>query len=246
VYVVEEEMEKYRAAIAPEIEVRKGAIGCIGNRSAILDDYPEGTHLVFMDDDIKDIITTCDFTEDHESCKCYLASNLRTPGYLKHRSIGTSLSLFFDRAFDTMIDEGVHFSGINAVANGYFNKHAYRVGLNAICGAFFMEIIRKDLPQPTCEYAEDFNRSLIHFKRDGKTIKFLFVGLKTDYYTGNGDSGKGGMCDSRTFDLVKSSIDKCLSEFPGLARAVPPDPPRRPYWNIKCKRLPSNINKEWV
>jgi len=252
VYVVSEEIEKYREAIDPSVEVREGAIGCIGNRTAILNSFSEESHLVFMDDDITDIITTCDFAGDHGSCCRFAKDNFGSQEYIKQKTIGVSLGPFIDKAFDTMIAEGVFLGGVNAFSNGYFNKHSYQIGLNHICGGFYFEIVRKDQPHPTNEFAEDFNRSLQYFKRDGKTIKFQFIGIKTPCCTGKGDSkkDKGGMCDDRTVEVTRIAVHKCAEEFPGLVSIIPPTPGRKfsaqQFWNMKCKRQKSNVNKEWI
>lgn len=247
VYVAPEEMAKYREAIAPSIAVCEGAKGCMANRQAILDDFPEGSHLIFMDDDIQDIVTTCDFTEDHSSCKKFLASNLRGPDYMKHRSIGASLGSFLDSAWSVLEKEGAYLGGVNMTNNGFFYKHAYRVGLNYICGAFYFERVRKDFKLTGYDQAEDFNRSCQYFKRDGKTVRFLFVGLKTQFYKGGGDKDAekhGGLCDQRTFESERIAKTHCAETYSDIVDLVLPTP-KLNHYDLKCKRFKGNVSKEW-
>lgn len=232
VFVSREEIPTYRESLPADIEIIEGALGCIENRAKIREHYPEGQNIVYMDDDIKGIYSVCDMTDEHATCYKYSKANLKTESYIKQIPI-PNLKKFFLDAFQIMKKEGAHLAGIYPVANGFFCSHKYTTDLRYFCGFFYLEINVKDFALEGDQYSEDFERSCVAYKRDGKVIRFEYVCAKTDFYKGSGDNGTpGGLVESRTVELSRQAVVKLQRMYPSMLRIVEPTKNNR-FWNLK-------------
>jgi hypothetical protein len=218
--------EAFASTVFKDIEVIASVKGCIENRAFIRQSFEEGAHLVYLDDDIKEIYSVCDLSDDHASCHIYDSKNFGQPFYKRHTRL-PNLYKFLDLAFITLVREGCSFGGIYPVGNGFFAKHNYTTCLNYICGGFYYEINRKDFALEGHQYSEDFERSCMWFKREGKVVRFSSVMLKTPYY-----KGKGGLVETRTVELSKEAQESLHKRFPDWLKVIPPTKNNK-YWNLK-------------
>lgn len=227
IFVSPGELTTYQQSL-PGYEIIASCLGCIENRAFIRNYYPEGKHLVYIDDDINQIYSVCDF-DTHETCYHYFKKNCKEPFYKKQQVL-PSLSKFLDHAFQILQKEQAHFGGIYPVANGYFATHSYSTDLRYICGGFYLEINVKDFKLEGLQYSEDFERTCQWYIRDKKIVRFNQVLLKTPYY-----KGEGGLVETRTVELSKQAQESLHARYPELLQVVPPTKNNQ-YWNLKCKK----------
>lgn len=236
VFVSAAEVPAYRASLPADIEVVESVVGCIENRARIRSYFPEGQHIVYLDDDIKGIYSICDLTDEHTTCHIFNKKNLGQSTYKKQIPIPNFMK-FCQNAFETLVKEGAHFGGIYPISNGFFCSHRYTTDLRYICGGFYFEINLKEVTLSGLQYGEDFERTCLFYKRDKKVVRFEYVILKTGYYTGAGDNGTaGGLVESRTVELSKQAQHRVAELYPDYVTVVPPTKNNK-YWNMKLKRI---------
>ena len=179
IFIVQEDYDTYNKTLDPTMynQLIIGVKGIIQQRKFIEDYYPEGQHIVSLDDDIQCI-------------------DLSLTKY-------TSLHNFFMEAFELCLQNKIHLWGVYPVFNPFFRKRDLEGGLQFIVGAFY-GIINKHGIVPSLESRgkEDIERSILHYKRDGGVIRFGKVGFKTKYYgTGGLGNFKSRIEDGRLATL---------------------------------------------
>lgn len=234
VFVQPSEVAKYRASLPEDIEVIEGAAGCIENRAAIRAYFPEGWNICYMDDDLQSLWSICDQTQEHITCYQQDKKNLNEEYYKKQIRLH-SLHKFLVDAFKRMEVEGAHLGGIYPICNGYFARHRVSIGLNYICGYFYLERNVKDVVLQGHQYSEDFERSCIFYKRDGTVCRFEWVFAKSGFYKGEGDNGPGGLVESRTVERTKAAQETLAALYPEYVKVAPPTKNNR-FWNLKIKK----------
>jgi len=231
VFVQPDELHKYRASLPEDIEVIEGAAGCIENRNAIRQYFPEGHDICYIDDDIHSLWSVCDQTHNHDTCHHHDKKNLKESYYKKQIPL-PSLHRFLIDAFKRMKAEGAHLGGIYPICNGFFASHRVNLALNYICGYFYLERNVKDIALQGHQYAEDFERSCIFYRRDGKVCRFEWIMAKSGFYKGEGDNGPGGLVESRTVERSKIAQETLAGLYPEYVKVVPPTKGNK-YWNLK-------------
>ena len=229
IFVSEPEVEQYKSSL-PEYEIVASVVGCIANRDFIRHYWPEGKRIVYMDDDIFDISSVCDFSDDHTLCKVFKKENLGKDYYQKQMRL-PDLSKFLDHAFSVMDKEDANLGGIYPIKNGFFASHKYTRDLRYVCGGMYLERNIHDIKLQGMEYSEDFERSCLFFKRDGKIIRFESVMLHTPYY-----KGEGGLVETRTIEKSKQAQELLATLYPTYLEVIPPTKNNK-YWNLKVKRV---------
>ena len=237
VFVAPEEVATYRECVPGQIEVIPSALGCIENRAFIQAYYPEGQHIVYLDDDLQGIYSVCDQTENHVSCPMMNKSAFGQEGYKKQMAL-PDLCRFLSGAFTTLQKESCHFGGVYPIANGYFATHKVTTDLRYICGNCYFVINQHDFQLDYYPHAEDMERTIKYFIRDGKVICFNYVMVKSGYYKGSGDDGGfGGLAESRTVEKTRIAMEKLQEVYPGYCKVKPPTKGNR-YWNLTLFKKP--------
>jgi hypothetical protein len=180
IYVVQEEEEEYKKKF-PDYKIVVGVVGLVAQRQFIMDQYPEGTPLVFMDDDLDEIdLSMTNFT----------------------------LQEFIDHAFQQCKEHKAYLWGIYPVYNPFFRKARSELStcLNYIVGCFYGVIVRKNpnLQLATHGNKEDVERSIKYFIEDGIVLRFNKVAPKTKYY---GSVGGLGTKKERLESMKKESLN---------------------------------------
>lgn len=168
-----------------------GVVGMMNIRNFIQNYYAEGTNIVCIDDDIKDVVK--------------IAKN----GTKKYSEI-ENLEYFFQYAFAVTAELGAKYWGVYAAANPFFMKRSICCGLYYLIGSFWGMVVShsKDL-YVTMDDKEDFERSVRAYLKYGKVARMNFVTVKSSYYT-----EKGGMQEERTEARVEWSAKKLMAMFP--------------------------------
>lgn len=169
VYVISEQADEYRKVL-PEYNIVIGVKGLVPQRQFIIERYPAGTHLVYMDDDLDDIDLTM--------------------------SSYSTLIDFLTDAFKKCDEHSAFLWGVYAVYNPFFRKDRTEIStcLNFCVGCFYGIITRPenhnlDIVISKQGNKEDVERSIRYFIEDGIVLRFNKIAPKTKYYNVSGGLG---------------------------------------------------------
>jgi len=162
-----------------------GVKGLKNQRNYINSYYPEGYHIVEIDDDIDKIV------------------ELNTKTKTKTLNPIEDLDTFIKKAFEMCRKKNIFLWGVYPLANSHFMTEKVTTDLRFIVGPMWGMINRhhQDLVL-TIDEKEDTERTLQHWVMDGKVLRFNNVGIETNYY-----KNKGGMQDegkNRKEEALKS------------------------------------------
>jgi len=174
-----------------------GVIGLRNQRNFIMDYYPEGAHIVQMDDDLDKIMELI-----IEPSRGSRKSTRVSKSSRRMRPI-IDLDGFIKRAFDICHQKGIFLWGVYPLANVRFMSPRMTTDLRFIVGPFW-GIINRHLPELriTIDEKENAERTLQHYTIDGAVLRFNNIGIETRYY-----KNKGGMQDegkNRKEEALKS------------------------------------------
>lgn len=175
-----------------------GVIGLRNQRNFIMDYYPEGSHIVQMDDDLDKIMEL--IIESHgasANASASRASKRATRKISKStRRMQPIIDLngFISRAFDICHKKGIFLWGVYPLANARFMSPKMTTDLRFIVGPFW-GIINRHRPdlRLTINEKENAERTLQHYTIDGAVLRFNNIGIETRYYKNTGgmqDEGK--------------------------------------------------------
>lgn len=199
VFVVADEYDEYKKTLNPNYYNRIiiGHIGLVHQHHFITRYYIEGTHLIEMDDDIREI-------------------DLQYTDY-------ENLDIFLKKAFEKCIEENVYLFSVNPVYNPFWREKKLpikKTNLNFCIGAFFGIIVRhdEDLQMKLCIEGnkEDVERSILYYLKDGRTLVFNRIGFKTKYFAGDG-GGLGKLKDR--IEIHKIQTQRLCEKYPELCKS---------------------------
>lgn len=175
-FVVEEEYKQYRSVVPQEYDIIIGVRGVVEQREFIETFFPQDQNILFLDDDVNEV-------------------DLSLTNYL-------SLDDFIIDAFKQTRERGAYIFSVYPVYNPFFRKDREPVTeyLSYMVGGFQGIINRNgsiDKPydqELRITYTregnkEDVEKSILYFKKDGKTVRFNRIGYKTKYYGSLGGLG---------------------------------------------------------
>jgi hypothetical protein len=172
-------------------EIVIGVPGCGASRNFVNDYYPEGTHLVCADDDLRDVI-----------------------GRVNPQTARPVLDLdgLFREMFDTMRALNLALWGVYPVRNPYFMSPTLTTDLRYIVAALMgVYVEHKPHAHVTMDDKEDFERSIKHYLYAGGVLRRNDVAIDTRYY-----KEPGGMQVERTPERVAASAYALLERYPHL------------------------------
>jgi len=196
IFVVEEEYEIYKSTL-PNYNIIIGLKGLVNQREFIQNYFDEGQRLVMLDDDITEIDTSL------------------TPF--------AKLNDFIKSAFFDCEDEKAFIWSVYAIYNPFYRltQKYMTTDLRYCIGAFYGIINRKlesDLSIKSVingDEKEDIVRTLLHFIKDGKILKYNRVGFRTIYYRKD-SSGMGTKKERLTASKENSLLLK--QKYPNYGR----------------------------
>ena len=168
VFVVADEYDAYRLVVSDDIKIVIGVPTLDAQRKFINTYYPEGTKLICLDDDIKEIDLSM--------------------------SAFTTLDSFFISAFDDLVKFKSFIWGVYPTFNAFFRKSRpdMTTSLAFIIGTMFGVIVRHDadlLNTLTTGTKEDTERTLRYFKKDGCVLRYDKIAFKTKFFNSVGGLG---------------------------------------------------------
>jgi hypothetical protein len=189
----EEEALEYYKAVPRTLYGRLvvGVIGLGAQRNFISTFYPPDTLVVFFDDDVERVY--------------------RATGSTQRDKEDINLPEFFEYAFNKMKEENTSIWGVYAVDNPFFmiNSQETTTTLKYLVGCLF-GAKTPFIPLTSHGCLEDKERTLRYYVKEGKTLKFNHIGIKTKYF------GSGGLesTDRKKQHLIYT--DALVKEFPTL------------------------------
>jgi hypothetical protein len=185
-----EEEALYKAAI-PNGRIVVGVPGIAKQRTFIREYFPVGQRVVSIDDDVEGLFR-----------------KKGPKGLLKIKDVDA----FFKAAFGTLEKEGLYLWGVYPVRNPFFMKDGVSTGLKFIIGALHGYIVRHDkdiIPSVDSEGKEDYEQSILYYKKDGGVVRFNDVGIKTQFLA------KGGLGPDR-FAMNKAAANYLVLKYPDI------------------------------
>jgi hypothetical protein len=172
-----------------------GKKGLVQQREFISNQWPQGKHIVFLDDDIESIDLSL------------------SPQFKKH-----NLDYFIKYAFNECLIHKSYIWGVYAVFNPFFRgaRKEMTTDLNYIVGAFYGIINRPNLPSIKLTITkengqkEDVERTIKYFINDGIVLRFNKIGFTTKYY---GKEGGLGTFEDRVKPMMEAS-KKLEAKYP--------------------------------
>ena len=190
VYVAnKEDYDLYELALNKKLynKLIIGKKGLVPQRQFIMEQWKEGTHIVFLDDDVESIDLSL------------------SPLFKNH-----NLDYFIKYAFKECNKHNSYIWGVYAVFNPFFRKPRPEITsqLNYIVGAFYGIVNRPNLKSIQLTITkengqkEDVERTIKYFIEDGLVLRFNKIGFTTKYYGKEGGLG-------RFEDRIKPMKDAC-------------------------------------
>lgn len=160
-------------------------------RNAMVRQYPVGTRLVQMDDDLRDVKYRVDS---------------------KTLEQVTDVDALIQGAFEMTVQQGVNMWGIYPVENPYFMKPRTFLGLSYIIASFYGFTVTGESEElVVTDDKEDYERSVRYFIRDGAVARMENVTVKSNYYT-----EPGGLQTYRTPETIEKGARDLVAMYPDL------------------------------
>jgi hypothetical protein len=124
----------------------------------------------------------------------------------------TDVDGFFKDAYKNLIKEKLFIWGIYPVRNPFFMKPKTTTDLKFIIGVLrgFINRHSKDLePSVDSEGKEDYEQSILYFKKDGGVFRYNNITVKTKF------NAVGGLGKDR-FDMNKKAADYLKKTYPDI------------------------------
>jgi len=196
----EEDAEKYQEIVPSNLYtqiVNLNVRGIGKTRNAIHDHYPEKKCIIEIDDDIKGLF----FRKDDKTLV----------------PVGDKLEQVIDAGFKLCLANGIGLWGVYPIANPFFMSSGYTTKLCYIIAAFMGVINTHDPAMKVhVDDKEDFERSILFYRRDKKLLRFNTVCIDSAYY-----KEKGGMQDHRTEATIRAGADYLLKTYPLYCKENP-------------------------
>ena len=170
-----------------------GKLGIANQRIFIKHYFKENQQVVSIDDDVEALFKMTN-TEPAKLVKI------------------TNVDKFFKDAFDRLKKEKLFIWGIYPVRNPFFMQNKVTTGLKFIIGALYGFIVRKTSelePSINAEGKEDYEQSILYYKKDGGVLRYNNVTIKTKFLA------KGGLGEDR-FAMNKKAAEYLKKTYPEL------------------------------
>jgi hypothetical protein len=191
-----EEKQIYERTIPKHMyyKIVVGIRGIANQRIFIRNYFNEGDYVVSIDDDVESLF------------------KLKGDKLAKINNIDS----FFKHAYKLLKREKLFLWGIYPVGNPFFMKGKQRVStsLKFIIGVLHGYIVRKDKnlnPSTSAEGKEDYEQSILYYKRDGGVLRFNDVAAKTKFLA------KGGLGEiDKRFEMNRKAAAYLYKTYPDL------------------------------
>lgn len=166
-----EEANNYKTTLPSDMyaKIVIGKPGITPQRRFIVKYFAEGTNVVSIDDDV-----ACMYKR--------VSSSVMEPLKDVHG--------FFQQAFTTCYKEKLYLWGVYPVLNAFFMKPGVSYDLKFVIATLYGFINRHDQSiLPSVGEKEDFEMSILYYRKDGGVVRFNDIGIKTKFHNPNGGLG---------------------------------------------------------
>jgi hypothetical protein len=212
----EEEYSIYANAVPKELynEIIVGLKGIVNQRNFISSYFSENQYIVSMDDDVERM-------EELHGEKLEPIQNV-------HK--------FFIDAYVNLLQKNLYLWGVYHVNNPFYmiKKSPITTKFKFSIGVVHGYINRKTtelILSPLIETKEDYERSILHFKKDGGVLMYNHVSFKTKYYA----KGGLGLVEGR-IDQSKIAAEYLKEKYPEFISSIKVSKKKKTY-EVKLKRL---------
>lgn len=170
--------------------------GVAAQRKVISQYYPEGTAVLSMDDDVRQVIQ-------------------RRPAPLNRKQL-TEWDSLFRSMFDRTYARGLYMWGVKPTTNiAAASVGQVTEGLRFALGTLHGYFSRPGHPahDTTVQVKEDYELSILAYIHDGGLVRFEDVGVDADHY-----GTPGGCVDWRTQATSLEAAMQLMDQYPGLVR----------------------------
>ena len=161
-------------------------------------------------------------------------------GYKKEKEIIKSeipnIMDIFKKGFEDLAEYNAFLFGFYPVSNLFFMSDKLSINNQYIIGSAYGFINRKI--KVNTEDKEDVERSLQHYVKDGKTLRYNYISFKTKYYT-----EKGGMQEKRTLQSIKEGAEYINRLYPDLTKIKIKKNGRYEIVFVKEKKIDEKIKR---
>ena len=210
----QEELEIYKDTLgdSPYANLVVAIKGIMEVRNFMWNYFPEGTPVLFMDDDL----TAVKRLQKERGGKLSLIdvndlyAEVVVPGFTSAREYNAYLwgifaasnAMFMSANSEDDVDDEVASPDEVIIGNQY------------IIGSFFGAVIRhKENLLVGCADKEDHERSVVHFIEDGRTLKLKYITVESNYY-----GEQGGLQEFRTLETVSEGAKYMKQKYPQYVR----------------------------
>lgn len=215
------ERPQYEKAIGGLVNIVDSKPTKSGNITFILNYYPKGEQIIFIDDDVKS------FKKLDLSGKKLMQANLKHVAEL---------------GFKLCLERGKTMWGVYPAANAFFMKPRTAEGLLFAVGSCFgiintgasYHIVKED-------EKDDYRRTFQCFENEGGVIRLEHVTVNTSYY-----KTPGGMQSFRTKKIIEDGAKRLAEQYPQYCSAYKND--TKDTWELRLnnhKYKTVEINKAY-
>jgi hypothetical protein len=191
-----------------------GVIGIGPQRNFITSFYPEGTYIVSMDDDIRDL----------------------------YHMKGVGFNVWIQECLSYMVFSNIGLLGLNPTSNVYWRSISkaptFQSGRYLAVGVFHIYRIKSCIPPLEFNFIEDYERSIKYLRLDGAVGRYNGVVLKHTNWT------NGGLKEARTKDAYCKAVTEFASLYSNdvylTMKRIPALSKTELLPNVRIRRTPMN------
>lgn len=194
IFVANKQQEKVYEETVPKNLYHKiivGKKGIANQRIFISKYFPDGQYIISMDDDVEEMQI---MKNKDKLVKMH------------------DLDKFFKDAYKELKKEKLYIWGIYPVRNPFFMKKTISDHLRFIIGVTFGYINRHDsklYPSLKLKTKEDYEQSIMFYKKDGGVLRFNYISPKTKF------NAEGGLGKDR-FERNKNAAEYLKKKYPDI------------------------------
>lgn len=210
----QEEHEEYKRALRKSQyqNLVVALPGIMEVRNFMWEYYPEGTPVLFMDDDIQQVQRLVKAKGEKARLEevTDLYRDVVVPGFSTCREYNSYIWGIYAATNAMFMDA----SNQEEIEREDVNPDEITIGNQYIIASFYGAIIRhrKNL-LVGCADKEDHERSVLHFIEDGRTVRLKYLTVKTNYY-----NEPGGLQETRTVDTISDGARYMKERYPNYVR----------------------------
>lgn len=208
-FVANKEQERLYEEAVPKQAYNKivvGKKGITNQRKFIAKYFKEGQYVISMDDDVEEFQMLRSTRRAITQKKQKVASDKLVKMLNIHK--------FFMNSYEIMKKENLYIWGVYPVKNVLFMYPRYTTDLRFIIGVTFGFIVRHDRdlePHNDSETKEDYEQTILYYKKDGGVLRFNNIVPKTKF------NAPGGLGTDR-YERNLKAAEYLVKKYPDLVK----------------------------